>query len=123
MQVEIFFNKSPIEHMLLKKENIKKAILRLSDFYGPLQTPGFMRYVNSPRSGRGYSRTPLFVVSEEYAVGLLGQEFGQARDFHGSVHELSHFWWHIADAATADDWMNEGPAEYSAFRLSEEFFW
>lgn len=121
-KIEIFFNKAPIEHMTAKKENLTKAMIRFSDFYGPLQTQGLIRYVNAPRSGWGYSRAPLFVVSEEYTLRLLGQEFGQVRDFHGSVHELAHFWWLIADAATPDDWINEGLAEYSAFRLSEAFF-
>ena len=120
-KIEIFFNKSPKEYIIAKKENLKKAILRLSKFYGPLQTQGLIRYVNSPRSGWGYSRAPLFIVSEEYSISQFDQEFGQARDFHGSVHELAHFWWLIADANTPNDWINEGLAEYSAFRLSEEF--
>ena len=49
----------------------------------------------------------------------MGKEHGKTRALHGACHEMSHFWWLVADASTPDDWLNEGPAEYSAFRLSE----
>ena len=35
---------------------------------------------------------------------------------------MAHFWWTIADPATPDDWINEGLAEFSAFRLAEGRF-
>ena len=95
---------------------------RFSDLYGPPRVKGLLRMVNSPRDGWGYSRIPLFVIPEAYVQTLLEEEFGQGRYFHGAAHEMAHFWWAIADMGTPDDWINEGLAEFSAFRLSEEFF-
>jgi len=77
---------------------------------------GSLRLVYSPRSGWGYSRIPLIVVSEERAQQVLSQDNGEARD----CRELAHFWWSVADPGTSDDWINEGLAEFSAFRLPEE---
>lgn len=120
--VEIFFDKLPAEHIKTKSDRLIKAMEQLSNFYGPPRVKGFLRFVYSPRSGWGYSRIPLFVVSEKYALRQLQKEFGQAKDFHGSAHEMAHFWWSIADTDTPDDWINEGLAEFSAFRLSKKYF-
>ena len=49
----------------------------------------------------------------------MKKEYGEARVFHGMCHEMSHFWWLLANAASPEDWINEGLAEFSAFRLSE----
>ena len=121
-RIEIFFNKIPINYITDQRDSLSKAINRFSHYFGPAQTEGLLRYVISPRSGWGYSRPPLFVVPEEYMLSRLDQVDGLARSFHGSAHELAHFWWSIADASTPDDWINEGLAEYSAFRLSEELY-
>ena len=94
----------------------------LTKWYGLPSVKGLLRFVYSPRSGWGYSRIPMFVVSEEYGLSLTGHEFGLARDFHGNGHELSHFWWMIANPDLPDDWINEGLAEFSAFRLSKFFY-
>jgi hypothetical protein len=121
-EVEIYFDKIPMEYIASKIDNLTRAMSQFSDYYGPPRIKGLLRFVYSPRSGWGYSRIPLLVVSEEYALNLFKQEFGQARDFHAAVHEMAHFWWLIADTDTPDDWINEGLAEYSAFRLSEKCF-
>jgi hypothetical protein len=120
-RIEAFFRKIPEEYIAAKGDSLVKAVRRLSELYGPPQITGLLRYVYSPRDGWGYSRMPLIVVPEDYALSILDQAFGQARDLHGACHELAHFWWMIADTSTPDDWINEGLAEYSAFRLSEEF--
>ncbi|HUT62591.1 MAG TPA: hypothetical protein VMZ04_01415 [Anaerolineae bacterium] len=120
-KVEMYFSKTPREYIMTKKESLMKGMVQLTNFYGPPRVKGYLRFVYSPRSGWGYSRIPLFVVSEEYALKQQQEEFGQARDFHGATHEMAHFWWNIADANTPDDWINEGLAEFSAFRLSEKF--
>lgn len=31
-------------------------------------------------------------------------------------HEIAHFWWNAAATGTADDWINEGFAEFAAYR-------
>jgi len=119
-KVEIYFNKISREYIKAKKDNLVKSMGRLAGFYGPPRVKGLLRFVYSPRGGWSYSRIPLFVVSEEYALSQLKEKFGEARDFHGNAHEMAHFWWAVADMNTPDDWINEGLAEYSAFRLSEE---
>ncbi len=119
VQIEMAFSKLPPDRIESKKDSLVSAMDRLSSFYGPPRVKGFLRFVYSPRNGWGYSRIPFFVVPEEYALTLWGRPFGQEMDFHGAAHEMAHFWWMIADAETPDDWINEGLAEYSAFRVSE----
>jgi hypothetical protein len=121
MKVEIFFDKMPREYIDAEKDLLIKGFNQLSNFYGPPRAKGILRFVYSPRSGSGYSRIPLSVVSEKYAMSQRHKEFGQARSFHGAAHEMGHFWWSIADANTPDDWINEGLAEFSAYRLSEQY--
>jgi hypothetical protein len=121
-KVEVYSSKALQGYMKAKKDNMAKAMRQLSGLYGAPRVKGLLRFVYSPRGGWGYSRIPLFVVSEKYALSLMKEEFGEARDFHGGAHELAHFWWAIADPNTPDDWINEGLAEFSAFRLSEERF-
>jgi hypothetical protein len=103
-------------------ERLLKAMERLSSLYGPHQTKGMLRLVYSPRNGQGYSRIPLIIVSEERTLQKLSEPFGEARDFSHNCHELAHFWWMLVDPNTTDDWINEGLAEFSAFRISEEIF-
>jgi hypothetical protein len=35
---------------------------------------------------------------------------------------MAHFWWMIADPATPNDWLNEGLAEFTAYRVTTERF-
>jgi hypothetical protein len=119
VQIEMAFSKLPPDYIEAKKDSLIRAMDRLSSFYGPPRVKGFLRFVYSPRNGWGYSRIPFFVVPEEYALTLWDRPFGREMDFHGAAHEMAHFWWMIADAETPDDWINEGLAEYSAFRVSE----
>jgi hypothetical protein len=121
-QVEMYYHSLSAELLKSKIDSLVNGMSRLSDFYGPPQVKGVLRFVYSPRSGWGYSRIPLFVVSEEYAQEEMKKEYGKAKDFHGNCHEMAHFWWQVADTNTPDDWINEGLAEFSAFRLSEERF-
>jgi len=122
LEVEIFYTDLDSSVIDRKVNNITTAMNELSKIYGQPRISGFLRYAYSPRQGWGYSRIPLFVVSEGYARELEGREFGIAEDFHGAAHELSHFWWSIADTDSPDDWINEGLAEFSAFRLSGLLF-
>ena len=122
LQIEMLYarlNPSDVER---KRANLVSAMRELSKLYGRPRSAGFLRFAYSPRPGWGYSRMPLFVVSESYASRLSEKEHGAARDFHGCAHELAHFWWMIADSDTPDDWINEGLAEYSAFRISNQLF-
>ena len=121
-EVEMFYHRLSAELMKIKIDSLMNGMNRLSDLYGPPHVKGVLRFVYCPRSGWGYSRIPLFVVSEEFAEQELKKEYGEAKDFHGNGHEMAHFWWQLADTNNPDDWINEGLAEFSAFRLSEERF-
>jgi hypothetical protein len=121
MQVEMYYRLFPADYIRKTMENLVKGMNRFTNFYGSPHVTGVLRFVFSPRSGWGYSRIPLFIVSEEYALHRINEPYGKARNFHGNCHEMAHFWWILADTDSPDDWLNEGLAEFSAFRLSREF--
>jgi hypothetical protein len=108
--------------MKSKLNSLLEGMKRLTDLYGPPQVKGVLRLVYSPRSGQGYQRIPLIVVSEERAQQWMSEEYGEAKDFRHNCHEIAHFWFILADANTPDDWINEGLAEFHAFRIAEELF-
>ena len=120
LRVEMYYSRLSEQSMREIRDGLVKGLTRLSDIYGPPTVSGVLRFVYSPRQGWGYSRIPLFVVPEAALQEFMSKEYGEARALHGDCHEMSHFWWIVADASTPDDWINEGLAEYSAFRLSEE---
>lgn len=78
--------------------------------------------VLSPRDGWGYSRVPLSVIPEAYALEALGKENGRFVVMHGNLHEVGHFWWQLADSSTPDDWINESLAEFTALDACERLF-
>ncbi|MEW6751216.1 MAG: hypothetical protein AB1505_09595 [Candidatus Latescibacterota bacterium] len=118
LHVEVLYAALDSAAVAAKVQRLGQAMAEMRAFFGPPLVPGLLRFVYSPRPGWGYSRIPLFVVSEGYARSLAEEPFGEAREFHGAAHEMAHFWWMLADPSTPDDWINEGLAEYSAFRLS-----
>jgi len=119
-RVEMYYANLPADVLQARIGSLVKGMGWLSDAYGPPRVSGVLRFVYSPRGGWGYSRIPLFVVPEAPAREEMGREHGEARDLHGGYHEMAHFWWVLADPSTPDDWINEGLAEYSAFRLSQQ---
>jgi hypothetical protein len=121
-KAEIYYHHISTELMKSKVDNLLKGMGRLSDLYGPPQVKGVLRLVYTPRSGQGYSRLPLIVVSEERAQNAMSEEYGEAKDFRNNCHEIAHFWWMLADPNTPDDWINEGLAEFSALRISGDLF-
>ncbi len=78
--------------------------------------------VYSPRSGWGYSRSPLIVVPESILIERLASEAGRRENFHGLAHETAHFWWNLSPTTTSDDWINESLSEYFALRAVEDAF-
>jgi hypothetical protein len=119
-RVQVYYSRLPEAFAQSRITHLAKAVGRLSALYGPPKVTGVLHLVYSPREGQGYMRPPLLVISEQRAQGDLGGEFGEARRFRDESHEIAHFWWTLADPGTPDDWINEGLAEYTAFRLSEE---
>jgi hypothetical protein len=121
-EVEIYYCHLPQEVLKAKIDGLLAGMKRVTTLYGPPRVKGTLCLVYSPRAGWGYSRIPLIVVSEERAREVLDKANGEANDFHDNCHEMAHFWWMVADAATPNDWINEGLAEFTAFRLTQERF-
>ena len=120
--VEVLSRRLNGELVSRKRQFLSDAFAELTKLYGAPAVKGTVRLVYSPRAGWGYSRIPLIVVSERRALEILEGEFGEARDFRDNAHELAHFWWVIADPGTPDDWLNEGFAELTSFRLTQQRF-
>ena len=118
LKVEMFYSKKATKLVGGKIKSMGKALKVFEKRFGKTDKNGLLRFVYSPRKGWGYSRLPLFVVSEKRALKILKEPFGNERDIKGNVHELAHFWWSIADTNTNNDWINEGLAEYSAMSFA-----
>ncbi len=121
-EVELYYYRLPPKVLKAKMDGLAAGMKQLTSLYGPPRVKGILRLVYSPRAGWGYSRIPLVVMSEERARELLRGANGEANDFHNNCHEMAHFWWSVADPATPSDWINEGLAEFTAFRLTEGRF-
>ncbi len=119
MTVEIYYDKLPSSYVETMKSNLMNAMERLVGLYGKPGDDNLVRVIYSPRSGHGYARNPLILVSEKFALEQLPHRFGPARDLRLNIHEIAHYW-SRADTSTPEDWINEGLAEYSALLLSEE---
>ena len=120
--VEIYYRRLPPEVLQSKIDGLGAGMARLTSLYGPPRVKGILRLAYSPRDGWGYSRIPLIVVSEERARGVFSEANGEANDFRDNSHEMAHFWWIVSDPTTPNDWISEGLAEFTAFRLTEERF-
>jgi hypothetical protein len=120
--VEVLYQRLPVAYVTKMAEDLVRGLRRLTDLYGALDAESLLRLVYAPRGGWGYSRPPAIVVAEESALGQLDQPFSPASDFRYIAHEMAHFWWSIADMSTPDDWINEGLAEFSAYRVTGEVF-
>jgi hypothetical protein len=121
LSFEIF---SPKESKVDIEERLKvvgDALKTLMSWYGNA-SDGLLRFVFSPRGGWGYSRLPLFVVSNERAEQMQKDPMTKAEEIQGNIHELSHFWWQISDPTTPDDWINEGLAEFTSFNFVSDRF-
>jgi len=121
-RVEVYGDQSSEEFLRAQVDGLVQAMNRLADLYGAPRVKSVLRVAYSPRGGWGYSRIPLIVLSGEQAKEAMSTPAGQAEEFQGECHEMAHFWWNLADAGTPEDWINEGLAEFSAYRLADERF-
>ena len=121
-QVELYYHQLPPDYVQAMAQRLITTTQRFSQFYGALSNHTLLRLIYSPRDAWGYARSPAIIVSEQYALNQLSDPLGPANDFHYAAHELAHFWWGIANMNTPNDWINEGLAEFSAFRIAEEIF-
>lgn len=120
-RIEIYYNKLPGSYIDSMKNNLLRSVELLTSIFGSSGNENVIRLFYSPRSAGAYSRAPLILVSESYALEQRGHRFGAARDFHLNTHEIAHLW-SKADPDTPDDWLNEGLAEFPALMISEEIF-
>ncbi len=51
---------------------------------------------------------------------ILGEKDGKMESMHGSLHEMGHFWWTLANSSTSDDWINESLAEFFSLYACEQ---
>jgi hypothetical protein len=117
--VEVYGTRLPEDYLASMRGDLVRALDLLSETIGAPSPTRLVRVAYSPRPGWGYVRTPLIVVSEDGALAQRGEPFGPARDFRYIVHEVAHYWWHLADAGSPEDWINEGFSEYMALLASE----
>ena len=118
-EIEIYSTKLPSSYIDSIKNDISKAYHDLSQLYGSAGSGNLIRLVYSPRSAGGYSRAPMIIVSEKFALEQRNQTYGYARDLRLDIHEIAHYW-SIADVNTSEDWLNEGLAEFSALMISKK---
>ncbi len=105
--------------------DLRRALALYASWFGLPEASGSAtptRLVFSPRGGWGYSRLPVIMVSARLARDWSRQPSRRGYLVLGTAHELAHFWWHIADTGTTDDWLNEGLAEFSAYSAAREIF-
>ncbi len=103
-----------VDSMLLDLSEVMAFYKKL---YGAGGAQKLVRIVYAPRPAGGYARAPLIVVSENFAIDQRLMKYGFSRDFRLNAHEIAHYW-SLANSASADDWINEGLAEFSALMAS-----
>jgi len=87
----------------------------LNERYGEREPLPRARLVLPARTGPGYARKHYIALSS--VEGLAPAQLG-----HFICHELAHFWSSRASSMSADNWLNEGIAEYVAGRfVASEF--
>jgi hypothetical protein len=92
---------------------VGSAMETCTSWWGPIRgSLDAVTLVLSPREGWAYSRLPLIL--------LPGGTGPTPESMHTVLHETGHLWWRIARPLSADDWLNEGLAEYAANRLARD---
>ena len=115
-----------VNSVTLRQETAKTLMADVSSiianydawFSGP--TPEEISIIQSPRKkGGGYSRRGLVVLG-----GLQDEHYVEHREGYTRYlgHELAHFWWHQANTASWEDWLNESFAEFSALMVVRQIF-
>jgi aminopeptidase N len=120
VSVELYAARLPQPYLDSMTSDVGNAVETLSRIIRAPSPSNLIRVVYSPRPGWGYVRKPLIIVSEEGALATRSQKFGPARDLRYIAHEVAHYWWHLADVDTPEDWINEGLSEYTAWLASRK---
>ncbi len=116
--IDIYFHQLPVSYIDSMKSDLMKTWNFYEKLYGTKGAADRVKIVYSPRPAGGYTRAPLIVVSERFALEQLSTTNSYVRDFRLNAHEIAHYW-SRANTTTPDDWLNEGLAEFSALLASE----
>jgi hypothetical protein len=116
--IEIYYSRLPGTYIDSIKNDVAKAYGMLAGIYGSKGACSLVRLVYSPRPAGGYARSPMIIVSENFALDQRNQPYGYERDLRLNIHEMAHCW-STADASSTEDWLNEGMAEFLALMISE----
>lgn len=122
--VEYLYRDLPDAVVARHAANAEQGWRMLRELYGDLSVAVAPRIVYTPRDGQGaYSRIPLIVIPETFVADLVAGRFtpmkdisGDAAMYWGAVHEMSHYWWIVANMNSRDEWIDEGIAEFTAIR-------
>ncbi|MBC7882212.1 MAG: hypothetical protein H7Y37_12875 [Anaerolineae bacterium] len=100
---------------------VERAAALYREWFGDTEVPVRASVAFSPRPGPlSYARLPLIVVPEAELANSTAQGYPYLPWLMG--HEVGHFWWSYAEYTPADDWLNEGLAEYSAAQFVREVY-
>lgn len=105
-----------LPNMSNRAKDIAKANSYFTEKYGEIQVQSAKKEIISvfrPRGGWGYKRGNATFMSYEFNKNET--------KYTGDFHELAHGWWGIANVI-ADDWINEGGAEFSAYSASKYIY-
>ncbi|MFT4110033.1 hypothetical protein [Propionicimonas sp.] len=91
---------------------VGSAMEACAAWWRPVRGADVVMLALSPREGWPYSRLPLIL--------LPGGTGTTSEALHIVLHETAHLWWRVARPLSADDWLNEGLAEYAANRLARD---
>lgn len=91
---------------------VGSAMEACTAWWRPVRGADAVTLALSPRAGWPYSRLPLIL--------LPGESGTTTEALHIVLHETAHLWWRVARPLSADDWLNEGLAEYAANRLARD---
>jgi aminopeptidase N len=121
--IDFYDRNVPVAVLEKNAQGLAEGRRWLTSLWGKPRLSGSVRIAYMQRSlGGGYSRLPLIVVNEQKDPNALAAGEVARHHYHYLAHEMAHFWWMIADDDTADGWIDEGLAEYSADRLTARRF-
>ena len=100
------------------QSDLSAIVSQLSNYFG--EEDRTLNVILSKRErGGGYGRIGGMFLGGFKTEKYYTSNEGYHRYF---AHEISHMWWHKADANTWEDWLNEGFAEYTALMVVRDLF-
>lgn len=121
-KVSLHFKTKPNDDVQITAHILTAGLHRLTELYGPTPYHGGLRVFYTPRPPTtAYSRLPLIVMIMANEKVQADKEMS-ARFQRIILHEMAHFWWMIADPNTENGWIDESLADYSSYRLAQEYY-